>query len=114
MGNGLASLIVGDRVCGRGQNLLAQFVAAQLQPLSPGTFWRADPSFNESDIFSLHRMGFELLAEVMAGGGVSRHAKYSAGILVQAVNRQRLQSAINRWQGLACNAALSRFQLARE
>src|SRR5580765_1207251 len=59
-------------------------------------------------------MGLELLDEVMAGSGVSRHAKYSAGILVQAVNRQRLQSAINRWQGLACDAALSRLQLARE
>ena len=48
----------------------------------------------------------------MAGGGVSCHAKHAAGILVQTVNRQRLQSAINRRQGLARNTAVPGLKMA--
>ena len=94
--------------------MLAQFVAAQLQPLPPGAFGRAGPAFHKGHIFPLHGVGSELLDEVAARRRARGHAKDPAGILVKAMNGQGLEPAIGGRQRPPGGGALPGLEFARQ
>ena len=50
----------------------------------------------------------------MAGGGIHGDAKDAAGVLVEAMNRQRLQPAIDGRQGFSGDAAFPGLQFSRQ
>ena len=77
------------------KHVLAQFVPAQLQPLPPGAGGRDRTTFHERHILPLHGVRLQLLDEVVARGGVRSNAKNAAGKLVESMNRQQLQPAID-------------------
>src|ERR1051325_10498217 len=109
---------MGDRLlraCGGaglswGNDVLAQFVFAQLQPLSPRSFRLCGSAFDEGNILSQHRMSLQLLDKMVARRGVEGHAKNAAGVLVEAANRQRFELTISSRQRFSCYAAVPSFE----
>ena len=77
-----------------GEDVLPEFVLAQLQPLPPGPLGRPRSPFHKGHIFPLHGVRPELPGEVLARGGAGGDAEDAAGVLVEPMNRQGVQPAV--------------------
>src|SRR5258706_5827021 len=53
-----------------GDNVLAHFVLAQLQPLPPSALWSGWPAFHKRNVFASHGMHFQLVDEMLTSSGV--------------------------------------------
>ena len=92
------SLVTGTFGLGISNNELTKFVLAQAQPVSPGALRLRRAAFHISHVLPLHRVRLQLIDEVLPRGRIHRHAKDTARVLVETVDRQWHKATIGGWQ----------------
>jgi hypothetical protein len=70
-----------------GDDVLTQFVPAQLKPVPPGALGSGTLTLHKGHIFTLHGVSFELLDQVVARISVCGNAKNSTRILIETMHR---------------------------
>ena len=80
------------------KDVLAHFIVAQSNPLAPGTFRGNGAALHEGNVLPFHRVRLQLVYQVLTSRWIHGDAKDAAGVLIETMNRQRLEVAIDRGQ----------------